>query len=84
MWAAFDRYRALEVILQEQSPATMESVTKEYAHALREISHAAEEYRQAEWAVFDALGIVPKPEFYKQYPLQGDPADCFALRRNSA
>lgn len=84
MWAAFDRYRALEVILQEQSPATMEDVTEECAYALREISRAAEEYRRAEWAVFDALGIVPNLEYYTRYPLRDDPADCFALRRNSA
>lgn len=84
MWDAFDRYRALEIVLQEQAPATIEDITEEYAHALREISRAAEEYRQAEWAGFDALGITPKPEYYKQYPLQGDPANCFTLRRNSA
>ena len=84
MGTAFDRYRALEIVLQEQAPATIEDITEEYAHALREISRAAEEYRQAEWAVFDALGITPKPEYYKQYPLQGDPANHLTLRRNSA
>jgi len=73
-WSAFDSWRVLDAILSASQPQTPEEITEEYALALREIDGAAQAVREAEWVLFDALGIRPNPEYYTKYPLRGDPA----------
>lgn len=73
-WSAFDSWRVLDAILSASQPQTPEEITEEYALALREIDGAAQAVREVEWALFDALGIRPNPEYYTKYSLRGDPA----------
>lgn len=79
-WSAFDSWRVLDQILNREPPSSVDQVSEEYAMALRELPRASQAVREAEWALFDAMGITPAHEYYLTYQLNGDSADCFAPR----
>ena len=79
-WKEFDVWRALELTIQARAPSAPDEISPEYAEALKKIPQAAQAFREAEWRLFDALGITPSPEYYVRYPLRGDPADCMDLQ----
>ena len=79
-WKGFNTWRALELTILAHTPTAPDEISPEHAEALKKLPQAAQSFREAEWRLFDALGITPSPEYYLKYPLQGDPADCMGLR----